>query len=93
MQALEKDNWALGVTIGIVFPLIIYGLLLLILGQHGRVDDLIYVPRPKAPALVAIFANLFPFRYYMVNKKFDRTGRAILLVTFIMAVLLFYFFK
>ncbi len=93
MQPLKKDRWALGVTIGIILPLIIYGLLLLVLGQYGRVDDLIYVPRPKAPALAAIFANLFPFRYYMVNKKFDRTGRGILLITFIMTVLLFYFFN
>ncbi len=89
---LNKDKWALGIVVGILFPLLMYGIVLMILIPHGNVENLVYLPRPKVPALVAILPNLFTFRYYMVNKKYDRTGRGILLVTFVMVILFFYFF-
>ena len=89
---LNKDRWTLGIVIGLVLPLIVYGLVLLILKQHGYVEGLIYLPRPRVPGLVAVFSNLFPFRYFMVNKQFDKTGRGILLVTFAMALLVFWYF-
>jgi hypothetical protein len=34
---------------------------------------------------VAIAVNLFPFRIYMVNWRYERTGRGILFATFILA--------
>ncbi len=89
---LNKDRWVLGIVIGILLPMMMYGIVLMILIPHGNVENLIYLDRPKVPALVAIFSNLLPFRYYMVNKKYDRTGRGVLLVTFIMVLLFFYFF-
>ncbi len=89
---LNKDSWSLGIAVGFILPLLVYGLVLLILIPYGNVEGLIYQPRPKIPVLVAVFANLFPFRYYMVNKKYDRSGRAILLVTFLFALVFFYFF-
>ena len=89
---MNKDRWSTGVAIGLILPAVVYGLVLLILIPHGNVEGIIYQPRPKVPALAAIFSNLFPFRYYMVNKKYDRSGRGILLVTFAMAIVFFYFF-
>ncbi len=89
---LNKDTWLLGIAIGIILPLLVYGLVLTILIPWGQVENLIYIPRPRVPFLLAIFSNFFPFRYYMVNKKFDRTGRGILLLTFILALVFFYFF-
>ena len=74
---------------GIVLPLVIYFLALLTLSQYGYVEGLVYTLRPRVPALVAIVANLVPFRYYMVNKKFDRTGRGLLLATFLFVILVF----
>lgn len=40
--------------------------------------------------VIAIFLNVFPFRYYMLKAGKDYTGRGILLVTFITG--LYYFF-
>ncbi|MDR4988345.1 MAG: hypothetical protein RG741_05840 [Bacteroidales bacterium] len=86
---LNKDNWTLGVIIGLIVPLVIYALAIATLSRYGYVDNLIYTPRPKMPALIAVCGNLLAFRFYMVNKKFDRTGRGILLVTFLMVMLIF----
>ncbi len=89
---LNKDRWTLGIVIGLVLPVLVYGLVLLILKQYGHVEGLLYLPRPRVPGLVGVVSNLFPFRFFMVNKKYDRTGRGILLVTFVMTLLVFYFF-
>ena len=86
---LNKDSWTLGIVIGIVLPVIIYAIVIATLAQYGHVENLIYTIRPKVPFLVAAFSNLFPFRYYMVNKKYDRTGRALLLITFMMVIIVF----
>ncbi len=88
---LNKDSWVLGTVIGIIMPLLVYGLVLIILIPWGQVENLVYMPRPRVPFLLAIFSNLLPFRYYMVNKKYDRTGRGILLFTFLLALVFFYF--
>lgn len=81
----------MGILIGLALPLVVYGLILLVLLSQGQVENFLYRPNPAAPALAAIFSNLFPFRYYMVTRKFDRTGRGILIVTFVKVLLLFAF--
>ncbi len=88
---LKKDSWGLGILIGLVVPLLIYGLILLILSPWGYVERGIYQLNPEMPFLVAIFFNLLPFRYFMVSLKYDKTGRGILLITFLMAIAFFYF--
>ncbi len=89
---LNKDNLTLGLLIGIVLPVLVYALVIAVLIPYGQVDGVIYAPRPKVPFLVAIVANLFPFRFFMVSKKHDRTGRGILLVTFLMVIAIFSIF-
>lgn len=88
-MALNKDSWTLGIVIGVILPVIVYAIVILAFAQSGHVENFIYTIRPKVPFLVAAFSNLFPFRYYMVNKKYDRTGRALLLITFLMVILVF----
>lgn len=88
-MTLNKDSWALGAAIGVVLPVVVYIIVIFAFAQYGHVENFIYTIRPKVPFLVAAFSNLFPFRYYMVNKKYDRTGRALLLVTFLMVILVF----
>ncbi len=90
---LKKDNWILGIIMGLVVPLIVYGIILTIVRTYGVVDEIrgIYMMKPSTMQLIGIFSNLFTFRYYMVNLKYDKTGRGILLATFIYAGVFFYF--
>ena len=90
---LKKDNWALGIIMGLVVPMIVYGIVLTIVRTYGVVDEIrgIYMMKPSTMQLIGIFSNLFTFRYYMVNLKYDKTGRGILLATFIYAGVFFYF--
>lgn len=89
---LKKDNWVLGIIMGLLVPLIIYGIILAIVRTYGIVDEIrgIYMMKQSTMQLIGIFSNLFTFRYYMVNLHFDKTGRGILLATFIYAGVFFY---
>jgi hypothetical protein len=89
---LKKDNYLLGAVIGLVMPLLLYGLLSLIR---------IWVPtgttwtRPLEPErmlLLSLIINVIPIRLYLVNYKFDKTGRGVLLITFIL-MLVFFLYK
>jgi hypothetical protein len=89
---LKKDNWILGIALGLLLPLAIYGILYFIMVNWGTVDETlgVFYIKESTMQLISIFSNLFTFRYYMVNLKYDKTGRGILLVTFIFAALFFY---
>lgn len=88
-QKLKTDSWTLGIILGIVVPLITFGILWLIMMQLGPISAGRYWLKESTIMLLAIFTNLFTFRYYMVNLRYDRTGRGILLVTFVMAAVFF----
>jgi hypothetical protein len=89
MQNLKKDSFILGAILGIAIPLIIYGFILLInfiLVQMGITQ--IYLDQ-KIHVLISLTGNLLPIRYYFVTLKFDKTGRGVLLITFILMMLFF----
>lgn len=83
----KKDNWTLGIAMGLLLPAIVYVIVYFIMRQWGTIDDSlnIYFLKESTMQLVGIFTNMFIFRYYMVNLKYDKTGRGILLATFVYA--------
>jgi len=87
----KKDNFLTGILIGIILPVLFYGALF-------GIDAVVFnsfgshiVAKPQYLYLLSIVANLFPVKYYFVNKKSDKTGRGVLLVTVIFGMLYFPF--
>ena len=78
-----------GILIGILMPLIIYALLYggLVLYEYLSVTQIQF--DRSMLRLVAPVINLFFIRFYFVTKKFDETGRGLLLVTFIYVIAFF----
>ena len=89
---LKKDNLILGIILGLIAPIAIYGIVYLIMTQWGTIDQElgIFYLKQSTMQLIGIFSNLFILRYYLVNLKFDKTGRSILMATFIYAGIFFY---
>ena len=80
-----KDSLLLGIVLGIALPLILFGILYTIstlFAPSGK-DYLIKLPKL---ILLSIIPNLLTLRFYLKDLKFDRTGRGILLVTFVLAI-------
>jgi len=88
-KMLNRDHYFLGIAIGIILPLVFYLLLWLMdmavvawLGKHMLREE-------EYLLLLSIAVNLFPIKYYFVNLQFDKTGRGILLMTFLETMLYF----
>jgi hypothetical protein len=89
MKFLIKDHFLFGFFIGFFLPLFLFGFILLInfiLVQMGITQ--IYLDR-KIHVLISLTVNLLPIRYYFVTLKYEKTGRGVLLVTFILFMLFF----
>jgi hypothetical protein len=88
---LKRDNIAFGALVGLVLPGLFYGLLSLValLVETGSTWT-----RPfesDRMMLLALIINVIPIRVYFVSYKFDKTGRGVLLVTFLLMVAYFIF--
>ena len=88
-ETLKKDSWGLGIVIGFVAPSLLFGLLTLInlLTKSTTGHDLLI--KSSTVQLISIFVNLFSLRYYLLKLQFDKTGRGILLITFVFAITYF----
>jgi hypothetical protein len=86
---LKRDNVAFGVLIGLVLPILVYGLLWFI-SLLVKVEGVWARPFQKENMmLLAVMLNLIPMRIYMVRYKLDKTGRGLLLITFILVAVYF----
>jgi hypothetical protein len=90
---LKKDNFALGILIGLVLPGIFYGLLWLI-GLMVTTGSVWARPFEHDKMIIlALIINVFPIRRYFVSYKFEKTGKGILLVTFLLMVSYFLYIR
>lgn len=78
---LKKDHFLYGMFLGVVVPLVIYAILMLI---NTFVNLSI---RQSTMELVSIFAAIPLFRYFIIKLGADKTGRGMLLVIFIYAMI------
>lgn len=87
-KILYKDSMGLGIVLAILLPIVCFGILFgisVLFAPEGK--D--YLIKLSSIILVSVFANLFTMRHYLVKLKFDKTGRGILLVTFVLAIAYF----
>jgi hypothetical protein len=95
MQKLEntirKNSWAFGAFLAVVSPFLALFVLHYLFMFVTSLANL----RPfqiDRFYLLSLSANLLLMRYYLVSIKMDKTGKSILIVTFLM-VFLFFMFK
>ena len=89
MDKLRRDSYAVGIILGILVPLLLFGVIYgifaivlhanpqMLVNNPGLVKNLI----PKF-ILLALIPNIFLLRYYLLKLKFDMSGRGILIATF-----------
>jgi hypothetical protein len=89
---LKKDHYIFGLAIGIAVPVVLFGFIYLMNFLLVKIDIAKFYLELQTHVLISLFGNLLPIRYYFVNLKFDKTGRGVLFITFIL-VLVFFAFK
>lgn len=83
---LKKDNLAFGALIGLMLPVILYGILLLVGSQINSGSWWALPCERDRMVIFSLAVNIIPIRIYFVSLKFDRTGRGVILSTFLLMV-------
>jgi hypothetical protein len=75
----KKDSIWLGMAIGLIGPLILFGIIYLVklLLGHMALDKAMFV---------SVALNIVPIRYYFISARMDRTGRGVLAMTVILII-------
>lgn len=89
---LRKDSIGMGILIGFIVPAatfgVIYCVVALVLSLTGRQPtEIIGIDMVQKFILLSLIPSVFTMRHYLLKLKYDRTGRGILLVTFLVAIL------
>jgi len=93
LDFLKKDTYTMGIVMGFVVPAILFGILFgaLAILVHANPDMLSNNPRlyksvvPKL-ILISMIPSLFIMRHYLLNLKYDKTGRGLLISTFVLGL-------
>lgn len=93
LEKLKKDNFWFGVAIGIIVPAIVFGIVYLIDIWLSDMRLVRTVIKDSTKFLLAVFFNLVLFRLYMVSWKMDQTGKGLLAITFLWAMLYLLLFQ
>ena len=88
MNILRKDSMLLGIILGVCLPAVCFGILFAI-STVFTPEGKEYLIKLSNIILISVFCNLFTMRYYLLKLKYDKTGRGILLVTFVFAIAFF----
>lgn len=87
---LKKDKYVTGLLIGLVAPVVLYGLIYLLDMLLFSIFNAHLTSQYHYLYLLSIAVNIILFRYYFVSLKTEKTGKGILLIT--IAYILIYFF-
>lgn len=85
----KKDNFFIGIIIGIITPFVVYLIVHFGLFLAENILQKQELMNTLSKQILSIVPNLLIFRYYFVKLKFEKTGRSILLATFIIVILCF----
>lgn len=87
-KLLKKDHFPTGIILGLATTILS---LLLLFGiyQLLQLYQIQMVRKQSYLILLSMIPPLFAFRYYMVNLKYDKTGKGILVVSLLTMVSFF----
>ena len=85
---LKKDSFWLGLILGVLMPMVCFGILYLL-------NITLFVNRETGQSvfqlstilIISLIPNAIALRLYLVNLKADKSGRGILFVTFVFAII------
>ncbi len=93
LNKLRKDSYVIGILLGVIVPALCFGILyaILMLMVHFQPTMLVNNPnlmRTILPKLVLIgmIPSILLLRHYLVTLEYDKTGRGILIATFVIAI-------
>ncbi len=88
----KRDNFSIGVLIGIILPIIFFGIVWLVDVLLFRSFHVHLTRQTHYLYLLSAAINVIPIRYYLVNLKAEKTGIGVLVMTVIYILAYFFMF-
>ncbi len=89
---LKKDNFLTGLLLGIILPIVFYGVVLLIDMLLFQIFQVHLTSQHYYMYLLSAAINVIPIRYYLVTLKAEKSGIGVLLITGIYILTYFFMF-
>jgi len=90
---LNNDKISLGIILGLIIPLPAGLLFLVLLRLVQSYLHVFTAVRDMDIILLGIAVNLVVMRYYLVKRKFEKTGKSLLVLTVILILMFLVFLK
>jgi len=87
IDKLRQDSFWMGLILGALIPALIFSFLELVIYFLPQQIQNANVFTLQRLILISIIPNLLLLRYYLLKLKYDLTGRGILAVTFVIAII------
>lgn len=90
---LNSDKYSLGVLLGLIIPLpavLVFTILIRLTQNYLHVFTEV---RDMDMLLLGLAVNLIVMRYYLVKRKFEKTGKALLVLTVALIIMFLIFLK
>lgn len=88
-KLFNRDTFWFGLLFGLVLPAIFFAVLNVLDIAIVKFFNTHMLAKQQYLYILSIAINLFAIKYYFVNLKYDKTGRGILIVTFLFAIIYF----
>jgi len=92
-QWLNKDEYSLGVVLGLIIPVPAAFIFLVLLTVFQNYMHAFTTVRDMDMLLLGLAVNLIVMRYYLTKRKFDKTGKGLLILTVALIIAFLIFLK
>ncbi len=89
---LKKDSFVMGLLLGTLLPLVVFGILYFINVSFPNSETGRRIFKLTTIMILGLVPNALTLRYYLVNLKADKSGRGIMFMTFVYAIVFMIFY-
>ena len=82
----KKDTYWMGILIGIIFPVVCFGILYGLRFLLGNFFDSVHLFSENKMMFASAALNVLPLRYLFVAKNFQKSAQGVLLITVVMII-------
>ncbi len=89
---LKRNNWHVGIIVGLTGPAILYLLLYLMDLAISNFFGINITRQHHLLYLLSVVANVWPIRHYLIKLKYEKAGFGVLIATGALILIYFYLF-
>jgi hypothetical protein len=90
---LNSDEYSLGILLGLIIPVPAAFVFTILLRLVQNYLHAFVTVRDMDMLLIGLAVNLIVMRYYLVRRKFEKTGKSLMILTVVLIILFLIFLK